>query len=110
MNTKVLDDSIKDYFRLLRASKIEKSVKQKNRYDAVLLHMEGYPQKEISQILHIPHRTVSYHIASYKKGGMEDLVIKSSLVRRKTFRCTGSRAYLCHFHPDSRGSWHRCFC
>ena len=42
MNTKTLDDSIKDYYRLLIASKEEKSVKQKLRYDTVLLYIEGY--------------------------------------------------------------------
>ena len=53
MNTLTLSDSIKDYYRLLMASKTEKNVKQKNRYDAVLLYMEGYPRKQIAQILHI---------------------------------------------------------
>ncbi len=70
-----LSDSIKDYYRLLMASKNEKSVKQKNRYDVVLLYMEGYSRKKISEILHIPLRTVSYHILSYEKGGMESLLI-----------------------------------
>ena len=69
MNTMKLIDSIKDYYRLLMASKNEKSVKQKNRYDVVLLYMEGYSRKKISEILHIPLRTVSYHILSYEKGG-----------------------------------------
>ena len=75
MNTMELNDSIKDYYRLLMASKNEKSVKQKNRYDVVLLYMEGYSRKKISEILHIPLRTVSYHILSYEKGGMESLLI-----------------------------------
>ena len=75
MNTMKLIDSIKDYYRLLMASKNEKSVKQKNRYDVVLLYMEGYSRKKISEILHIPLRTVSYHILSYEKGGMESLLI-----------------------------------
>ena len=75
MNTMELSDSIKDYYRLLMASKNEKSVKQKNRYDVVLLYMEGYSRKKISEILHIPLRTVSYHILSYEKGGMESLLI-----------------------------------
>ena len=70
-----LSDSIKDYYRLLMASKNEKSVKQKNRYDVVLLYMEGYSRKKISEILHIPLRTVSYHILSYEKEGMESLLI-----------------------------------
>lgn len=75
MNTMELSDSIKDYYRLIMASKNEKSVKQKNRYDVVLLYMEGYSRKKISEILHIPLRTVSYHILSYEKGGMESLLI-----------------------------------
>ena len=45
MNTMELSNSIKDYYRLLMASKNEKSVKQKNRYDVVLLYMEGYSEK-----------------------------------------------------------------
>lgn len=75
MNTQMLNDSIKDYYRLLIASKTEKSVKQKMRYDAVLLYMEGYPRKQISEIFHIPIRTVSYHILKYEKGGIEALLI-----------------------------------
>ena len=75
MNTRVLSDSIKDYYRLLMASKNEKSVKQKNRYDVVLLYMEGYSRKKISAVLHIPLRTVSYHILSYEKGGIQSLLI-----------------------------------
>lgn len=74
MNTLTLSDSIKDYYRLLMASKTEKNVKQKNRYDAVLLYMEGYPRKQIAQILHIPHRTVNYHILNYEKGDIESLL------------------------------------
>lgn len=75
MNTRALSDSIKDYYRLLMASKTEKNVKQKNRYDAVLLYMEGYPRKQISAVLHIPLRTVSYHISSYEKGGIGSLLL-----------------------------------
>lgn len=44
MNPGMSDDSVKDYYRLLSASKTEKNVKQKMRYDAVLLFMEGYPR------------------------------------------------------------------
>ncbi len=45
MNTGILEDSVKDYYRLLTASKAEKNVKQKMHYDAVLLYMEGCPRK-----------------------------------------------------------------
>lgn len=75
MNTRILDDSIKDYYRLLTASKTEKSVKQKMRYDVVLLYMEGHSRKQISQVLHIPLRTVSYHISRYENGGIESLIL-----------------------------------
>lgn len=75
MNTKAIDDSIKEYFRLLMASKKQKNVKKKNRYDAVLLYIEGYSRKQISEILHIPHRTVSSHIAKYEGGGMEAFLL-----------------------------------
>lgn len=84
MNTQALSSSIKDYYRLLMASRTEKSVKQKNRYDAVLLYMDGYPRKQISEILRIPVRTVSYHILSYEKGGIESLlIVKQPGARRK---------------------------
>lgn len=73
MNTKDLDDFVKEYFRLLLASKEEKSVKQKKRYDVVLLYLEGYARKQISEILHIPHRTVCSHISNYEKGGLDAL-------------------------------------
>ena len=43
MNTSVVNDFENEYPCLLQASKNEKNVKQKKRYDAVLLHMEGYP-------------------------------------------------------------------
>lgn len=75
MNARVLSDSIKDYYRLLMASKSERSVKQKKRYDVVLLYMEGYSRKKLSEVLHIPLRTVSYHILSYERGGLESLLI-----------------------------------
>ncbi len=50
-------------------------MKQKLRYDAILLYLEGYPRKQISQILHIPLRTVNDHISHYKKGGIEPPVL-----------------------------------
>ena len=76
MNTGMLDDSVKDHYRLLAASKAEKNVKQKIRFDAVLLYLEGYPRKQISQVLHIPQRTVSYHISRYEGGGIDALILK----------------------------------
>ncbi len=62
--------------KLLRLSKCEKNAKQKNRYDVVLLHLEGHKSREISEILHTPVRTVNTHISAYKKGGVGALVIK----------------------------------
>lgn len=75
MNTKSIDELIKDYFRLLLASKGEKRAKQKKRFDTILLYMEGYPRKQIAEILHIPHRTVNYYIARYKKEGFDALFL-----------------------------------
>lgn len=75
MNTGISDDSVKDYYRLLTASKKEKNVKQKLHYDTVLLYLEGYPGKQISEILHIPRRTVNYHISRYENSGMESLIL-----------------------------------
>ena len=76
MKTGILDDSVKDYYRLLSASKAEKNVKQKMRFDAVLLHLEGHPRKQIAQVLHVPQRTVSYHISRYEDGGIDALILK----------------------------------
>ena len=109
MNPGMSDDSVKDYYRLLSASKTEKNVKQKMRYDAVLLFMEGYPRKQISQILHIPLRTVSDHISHYKKGGIEALD-KAAGRPQEALRCTGGRTPVCDFHEDSTGSRRGCFC
>lgn len=75
MNTKSIDELIKDYFRLLLASKGEKRAKQKKRFDTILLYMEGYPRKQIAEILHIPHRTVNYYIARYKKEEFDALFL-----------------------------------
>lgn len=61
---------------LLRLSKSEKTVKQKKRYDVVLLSLEGHKSREISEFLHIPVQTVNTHIAAYKKGGAAALLIK----------------------------------
>ena len=75
MITKIKYGSEEEYSQLLLASKSEKSVKQKKRYDTVLLYMEGYARKQVAEILHIPHRTVCVHIASYQKGGMDALLL-----------------------------------
>ena len=37
---------------MLQRSKAEKNAKQKQRYDAVLLYLEGHNQSEISTYLH----------------------------------------------------------
>ena len=68
MSAKIRYGSEEEYSQLLLASKNEKKVKQKNRFDTVLLYMEGYSRKQIAEILHIPHRTVCAHIAGYQKG------------------------------------------
>ncbi|MDE7310621.1 MAG: helix-turn-helix domain-containing protein, partial [Eubacterium sp.] len=51
--------------KFVQLSRNEKSVKQKNRYDAVLLYLEGRSCREISEVLHIPRRTVSGYISLY---------------------------------------------
>ena len=61
---------------MLGLSKSEKNVKQKKRYDVVLLSLEGHASREISEFLHIPVRTVNTHIAAYKKGGTAALRIR----------------------------------
>ena len=75
MSAKIRYGSEEEYSQLLLASKNEKKVKQKNRFDTVLLYMEGYSRKQIAEILHIPHRTVCAHIASYQESGMDALVL-----------------------------------
>ena len=50
MNTGIPDDSVKDYYRLLTASKKEKNVKQKLRYDTVLLYLEGGSEEHTSEL------------------------------------------------------------
>ena len=40
--------------KFVQLSRSEKNVKQKKRYDAVLLYLEGRPRREISEVLHIP--------------------------------------------------------
>lgn len=64
------------YEQLLEICKKEKQVKQKKRYDTVVLYLEGYSRKEIAKVLHIPYRTVCDHIRQYQGGGIEALRIK----------------------------------
>lgn len=54
MLTKIRYGSEEEYSQLLLTSKNEKKAKQKKRYDTVLIYMEGYERKQISEILHIP--------------------------------------------------------
>lgn len=61
--------------KFVQLSKNEKNVKQKKRYDVVLLFPEGRSRREISEILHIPRRTVSGYISLYNEGGAEALLI-----------------------------------
>ncbi len=62
--------------KFTQLSKSEKNIKQKNQYDAVLFYLEGRSHHEISEVLHIPHRTVSEYIFLYMKGGAEALFIR----------------------------------
>ena len=62
--------------KFVQLSQNEKNVKQKNRYDAVLLYLEGRSRREISEVLHIPRRTVSGYISLYAEGGAEALLIR----------------------------------
>ena len=72
-----------DREELLRLSKHERNAKQKNRYDVVLLFLEGHTRRKISQVLHTPSRTVSAHIAAYQKSGISALSIKKQPGRQK---------------------------
>lgn len=62
--------------KLLKLSKKEKNVKQKQRYDTVILFLEGHSRKEISAVLHIPKRTSDHYIHLYQQGGADALFIK----------------------------------
>lgn len=64
--------------KMLKLSKAEKNEKQKQRYDTVLLYLEGYTPKEISMYLHIPGRTTDYYILKYKNGGVEALKLRTA--------------------------------
>lgn len=68
--------SAEEYGKLLEVSKKEKQVKQKKRYDTVVLYLEGYSRKGIAKVPHIPYRTVCDHIRQYQNGGIEALHIK----------------------------------
>ena len=59
-----------------KLSKHEKSVKQKKRYDVVLLHLEGHTNGKISEYLHVSLRAVSTYLSLYRNGGIEALRIK----------------------------------
>ena len=69
--------------KFVQLSKNEKSVKQKKRYDVVLLYLEGHSRREISEVLHIPARTVSGYISLYVEGGVEALLIRKQPGRAK---------------------------
>ena len=83
MAMETTSDVVNDREELLRLSKQERNVKQKNRYDVVLLFLEGHSRSEISQVLHTPSRTVSAHIAAYQKSGISALFIKKQPGRQK---------------------------
>lgn len=80
MNDQPANNEIEKFLQL---SKNEKNVKQKKRYDVVLLYLEGHSRNEISEFLHIPSRTVSSYISLYTKGGTEALIIKKQPGRAK---------------------------
>ena len=61
---------------LLKLAQQTTSIKQKNRYDAVILYLKDYSRNEIAEILHTPKRTVSYHIRTYFTKGIDALLIK----------------------------------
>lgn len=64
--------------QLLSLSKQTTSVKQKNRYDTVILYLKNYEQKEIAEILHTPQRTISAHIRTFCTQGIEALLLKKA--------------------------------
>lgn len=49
----------------------------------MLLYLEGRSRREISEVLHIPRRTVSGYISLYTEGGAESLLIRRQPGRTK---------------------------
>ena len=77
---------------LLKLAQQTTSIKQKNRYDAVILYLKDYSRDEIAEILHTPKRTVSYHIHTYFTKGIDALLIKKQPgAKKKTYGRTGTR-------------------
>lgn len=92
MNNQSVNSEIEKFVQL---SKTEKNVKQKKRYDVVLLYLEGHSRREISEVLHIPRRTVSSYISLYVEGGAEALRIRKQPGRAK-FLTDGQEKELFH--------------
>lgn len=81
---------------LLRKIRSEASPRMKLRYDIILLHMEGYTNKEISEIYHLSPCTVGNYIRSYKANGVDGLVIhKGQGVKSKMTLEQEKRLYDC---------------
>ena len=96
--------------KLRYLSKNEKNVKQKRRYDSVLLCMEGYTEKEASEILHISIRTVNANVGLYKKGGTDALLIKKQPgMQKKIDSRAGKRIIQYHCYKNTGRSRYRYF-
>ena len=72
-----------DIEELSKLSKQEKNVKQKKRYDVVLLHLEGKTNGKISEYLHVSLRAVSTYLSLYRNGGVNSLLIKKQAGAKK---------------------------
>ena len=80
MHSKIDHKAMKE---LRKLSQKEKSVKQKKRYDVVIAHYEGYKHDIISELLHVSRRSITQYVSDYKKGGIEELLIKKQSGRPK---------------------------
>jgi transposase len=46
------------------------------KYQSILLHMKGYPNTKIAEIVEVDRKTVGRYVIQFKTGGVENLVPK----------------------------------
>jgi transposase len=69
---------VKEMKRLLRKTK---DTVMYRKYQSVLLHMKGYNNKEIAELVDVDRKTVGRYVQQFKVGGIEALVPKKSTGR-----------------------------
>jgi len=69
------NDRNEEIQNLKNLAKKDKNAHQRQVYDAVRLHLEGRPGKEIAEIFNITYRTVRNYINSYDEKGIDGLIL-----------------------------------